>query len=414
MKLQKTLKIKIGKLSNNKKDILNVLFNKNLKAIHFCLQKGKGQWITHNLVYEDLRKMNLPATIINGCRNKAREIVKSWKTNKYRLHKNISLPKPKALGIRYDNQVVKLRKTDNKLFPYFISLLYKAGIQGKHNNRIELPLIVNSDYQNKIIEQIGQEYKLGSTELVKKNNELYVYISYSKDIEIPIPDSSFSPIGIDIGINNLAVSVAQPKVRFFSGKRINWKNEFFRKQRHKLISNFAYQELKRLKGQQTRYNNFYINNISKQIVEDAKNMERPVIVLENLKHIQETTKVRKKQRARHSEWVFRKLQQSIEYKALWEGIPVIYIKPNYSSQRCNNCGELNKRIKHTYKCKSCGYEANADFNACKNLQHFFLAKCQEEQASINNASNQIIPEPQAKKDDLVRKFNKEVAGPFCE
>lgn len=71
MKLQKTIKIKIGKLSKNKQIILNHLLSKNTKAINFCLQKAKeGQIISHSLVYKDLRKLKIPATVIHGCRSK--------------------------------------------------------------------------------------------------------------------------------------------------------------------------------------------------------------------------------------------------------------------------------------------------------------------------------------------------------
>ena len=156
-----------------------------------------------------------------------------------------------------------------------------------------------------------------------------------------------------------------------------------------------------LKGRQTRYNDFYIHNIAKSIVEQAKKENRPVIVLENLKHIRDTSKVRRKQRYKHHTWVFGRLQHAIEYKALWEGIPVAYINPYHSSQICSRCGELNKRNKHTYKCSKCGFEANADYNAGRNIQRLFLATCQEEQAPIDSASNWTIPEPQAEKDILV-------------
>ena len=91
------------------------------------------------------------------------------------------------------------------------------------------------------------------------------------------------------------------------------------------------------------------------------------IVMENLKHILKKTRVSKKQRARHHSWFFRRLQKCIEYKALWEGIPVMYVTPDYSSQICSKCGALNKRNKHIYKCKKCGFECNADYNAGRNL-----------------------------------------------
>ena len=172
MKIQKTLKIKIGKLSKNKQNILDVLLRKNTKAINFCLQKAKeGKMITHHLVYKDLRKLNLPATVINGCRTKSVEIIKSYKKVKKRKSK---FPELKNSRVRYDNQVVKLRKTNNKLYKYFVSLLYKAGIQGKSNNRIELLLIINSKYQKEIMQQIGYNYKLGDSELIKSNKNYFV------------------------------------------------------------------------------------------------------------------------------------------------------------------------------------------------------------------------------------------------
>ncbi len=296
MKLQKTLKIKIGKLSNNKENKLDTLTRKNTKAINFCLQKvKKGKYITHNLVYKDLRKLNLPATVIHGARAKSVEIIKSY----YKRRGKKTFPILKNSKVRFDNQVVKLRKTNNKLY--------------------------------------------------------------------------------------------------------NWKNEFFRRQRGLLQQNFALQEIKRLKGRQTRYNNYYLNNIAKNIIEQAKQEKKPVIILENLKHILETTRVSKKQRTRLHSWIFGKLQRAIEYKANWEGIPVIYIKPNYSSQVCSKCGELNRKNKHIYKCKYCGFECNSDYNAGRNLQRLFLAKCQEERASINNASDCVKPEStKTGKDNIVR------------
>ena len=384
MKLQKTLKLKIGRLSKRKQKILDNLLDKNLKAINYCLSKAKkGKKIIHQLVYTDLRKLDLPATVIHGARAKAVEIIKLYKRRKGKK----SFPKIKNSRVRYDNITTKLRKTDNKLYKYFISLLYKAGIKGKSDNRIELPLIVNSDYQKEIVKQIGDTYKLGATELVKKGNDYFIHISYSKEINIPKPDNTFSPIGVDIGINNLAVSVAQSSVKFFNGRRVKWKNEFFRKQRYKLICNFAYQELKRLKGRQTRYNDFQIHNIAKRIVEQAKKEDKAVIVMEDLSHIRDRAKINKKQKYQLHSWIFRRLQKTIEYKALWEGIPVTYVKASYSSQICSKCGKLNKRNKHIYKCKYCGFECNADYNAGRNLQNFFRAICSGEQASINNASN---------------------------
>ena len=197
--------------------------------------------------------------------------------------------------------------------------------------------------------------------------------------------------------------MAQSSVKFHSGQRIKYKNEFFRKQRAILQQNGALKEIKRLKGKQSRYNDFYRHNIAKDVVEQAKKEKNPVIVMEDIKDIRNTAKVGKSYILHN--WIFRKLQSAIEYKANWEKIPVIYVEPRYTSQICSKCGELNKRNKHSYECNSCDYEVNSDYNAGRNIaKRFFSAICQEEQASINNASISIKPESiKTEKDDTVRK-----------
>ena len=395
MKLSKTLKVKIGKLSNNKTNLLDVLIRKNIKAINLCLQKAKeGNYITHDLVYKDLRKMNLPSTVICGCRDKSVEIIKSYNKQK---NKKI-FPILRNSRVRFDNKKIKLRHTDNKLYPKFISLLYKAGQRGNSNNRMELPLIINSDYQKDIIQQIGYTYKLGATELVKKNNNFYVYISYSKDIKIPEADETFTPVGIDIGIRNLAVvSVAQQQPKFFNGKRVRWKRNFYFEQRRKLFKNFALQEVKRLRGMETRYLDIINHNISKQIINIAKRTDKPVIIMEDLKGITKYKIWTKRGNRMLSNWTFKRLQKAIEYKALWEGIPVEYIEPKNTSKTCSKCGELNNRNKDKYKCNNCGYEINADLNATFNIRKFWLDKFQSEKTQINCVSDDAISEPQAEK-----------------
>jgi len=74
-------------------------------------------------------------------------------------------------------------------------------------------------------------------------------------------------------------------------------------------------------------------------------------------------------------------------------------------------GALNYRDKHTYNCGNCGYEANADFNACLNISKFWQAKCLSEQAPIDSAFDCAMPEPKAETDSLVEKPN--LGGNLC-
>jgi putative transposase len=63
-----------------------------------------------------------------------------------------------------------------------------------------------------------------------------------------------------------------------------------------------------------------------------------------------------------------KLTQYITYKANWEGIAVIKINERGTSHSCSRCGAKGTRpYQGLFKCKSCGYQANADFNGVSNI-----------------------------------------------
>lgn len=69
-------------------------------------------------------------------------------------------------------------------------------------------------------------------------------------------------------------------------------------------------------------------------------------------------------------WSFYELQQFIKYKAEKYGIVVRTINPCYTSQVCSCCGHWDEgqRIDQAhFKCKACGAELNADFNASRNI-----------------------------------------------
>ncbi len=74
-------------------------------------------------------------------------------------------------------------------------------------------------------------------------------------------------------------------------------------------------------------------------------------------------KIQKKKLSLHS------FQGFIEYKAAWNGIPVVYVKADYTSQRCSRCGHTEKanRNGRNFKCRKCSYELNADLNAAINI-----------------------------------------------
>ncbi len=405
MEVQKTIKFKVGELRKGKQELIDLALSNSINAIKDFMDlsiknKTTSNSKLHHLGYKDIvERYNLSACVVHQARNKASEIIKSWKSNKRRLHKNIPKPEPKALRIRYDNVVFDVVKTENKNFQFWASILVAK------RKRIYIPLIVNSDWQkNYLNDLMNEKYKKGSADLVKKGEEYFIHIVLKKEVKFK-PKKKYNPIGIDIGINNLAVININGKSKFFSGKRAIATKKHFNKVKALYQSRNNQKMLEAIKGREQRYFNHINNEISYWIVENAKQVKNPVIVMEDLTHIIQQTKVRKKQRYIHQTWAFRRLQNMIEYKAVWSNIPIVYIQPQYTSQVCPKCLSTNKRKKHDYKCKHCGYEANSDHVGAVNIGKKFLEGISfRDSAPINRAIGFSFCEPKAMIESKAKKY----------
>jgi transposase len=67
------------------------------------------------------------------------------------------------------------------------------------------------------------------------------------------------------------------------------------------------------------------------------------------------------------------LGEMIEYKAKKYGVPIAYIEPQYTSQRCSHCGHIeatNRKLKE-FHCVKCGVVENADANAGFNIASLY-------------------------------------------
>ena len=114
-----------------------------------------------------------------------------------------------------------------------------------------------------------------------------------------------------------------------------------------------------------------LHQTSKCIVEDAKKKQY-AIAMEKLTGIRKLYRKGNGQgcdyRGRMNSWSYAELQRQIEYKARWDGIPVIYVNPRGTSARCSICGsgmkpEENRKL----KCRSCGFTVDRDVNAARNI-----------------------------------------------
>ena len=64
------------------------------------------------------------------------------------------------------------------------------------------------------------------------------------------------------------------------------------------------------------------------------------------------------------------LVSMLEYKQQWRGGLLVKVDPKYTSQTCCECGHVAKENRQTqakFECVGCGYVANADLNASRNI-----------------------------------------------
>jgi putative transposase len=221
-------------------------------------------------------------------------------------------------------------------------------------------------------------WKYQASKLALHNDgNYYFHLSIEKEI----PDKSITDastfMGVDVGINYLAVaSTTDKKCKFFAGGEIKNLRNHYKSIRARLQSKgtlSAKRKLKYFSGKEQRLMRDVNHKISKAIVKFALENEVSVISLEDLTGIRTSTinKISKRNRYTHSSWAYRQLQTFIEYKAREAEIITHYIDPAFTSQTCNRCNHISKdnRNRLTFRCMKCGYENNADLNGAMNIEH---------------------------------------------
>jgi transposase len=117
--------------------------------------------------------------------------------------------------------------------------------------------------------------------------------------------------------------------------------------------------------------------------------------------LEDLTGIRKQRKGKKingwlSNWTFWQLEQFLGYKAEAAGKQVVKVDARYTSQKCSECGMIDKksRNKSHYKCVGCGHTEHADINAAKNIRSnhtLSTAEKKVEQALVNMPHVSIAP-----------------------
>jgi putative transposase len=221
------------------------------------------------------------------------------------------------------------------------------------------------------------EWKLGDACLFIRKNNVYLNVSFKREVD-DIEKPNGAVIGVDRGINYLAVVTDGKRQRFFAGGYIKHVRQRYDNIRASLQRRKAQKPtrsvrrvLKRLSGRKARFMRDVNHQVSKAIVEFAHKTGNPTIAIEHLDGIREQAqRIRKQQRKEINSWAFGQLQDFITYKAEIHGFEVLEIDPRNTSKGCSCCGHIEpaNRHRHVFSCKACGYTLHADLNASRNIR----------------------------------------------
>ena len=379
----KTVKVRLLEPNRNKEAALEAtleafreactLFVRALEEAKADGSKRKLRRYLNGDIYRRVRdETKLPTVLVQNAADVAIEAYISYKDRK-KKHKKASLPNFRGMkSFRVDKRGFNLIDSANK-YRFLISLRLISG-------RVVVPLEASDEhYPYKMLDELMKgEWSSGSVTIIKrrkrKRKEWWAYITIKKEVEVEIPEHP-TPIGVDMGMVNLAVVSTPSTVLFFSGREWWHRRRRWKEIREKLQKERRFRAIKRIGDKERRYNNDLAHKISRAIVEAAKKERNSVIVMEDLTNIRDDMDFSSEQNYKNHGWFFNRLQSFIAYKAIEAGIPVYFVSPAWTSATCPKCGDAHPKNRdrkmHRYKCQYCGYTLNDDLVAARNIARLF-------------------------------------------
>ncbi len=222
--------------------------------------------------------------------------------------------------------------------------------------------------------------------IIRKDDEWFVYITVEKEVAERDPKSV---LAVDLGVRWVATTVNSnnPKPRFY-GKELRCVKGHYFYLRRSLALKKAYKTIKKIGHRERRITNDILHKISKTIVNEALENDS-MIVLGKLKGIRRSKKGKRSNRKLNNGFPYYRLTQFIEYKARWLGIKVVRISERNTSKTCHKCRSIGLRIGSLFKCSSCDYICNADYNGAMNILKRAMGYTPIVGAAFDTAQNSV-------------------------
>jgi transposase, IS605 OrfB family, central region len=383
--MNKTIKIPISSNSNFLKDQASRYAQVFNHVISFGLDNEiyNGVELHHKTYYTFANNKGfLPSQLIVSARTKATETIRGWLTAKKKRDKQI---------LKQQEMIAKGKHIKRLLQP-ITRPISKGVLAVRYDARS-----FNIDFKTKTISfssinsrqhitfnsnpYYAQYFtgKVCSADLCwhKKNKLFFFHVVL--EFKDPISPEPLKVLGVDLGLNNLAVSsdgkfYMKHSVRGHVSKIQGLKSRLQGKGTPSAI-----RHLKAVSGREHRFRRDVNHCVTKQIVTQAKALGYDTIAIEDLKDIRQQTRRNKKAFIKRlNSWPFDQFREFLTYKALASGIGLSVVDSRYTSQRCSRCGHVYEpqRKGNEFHCVACGYQNHADLNASYNISKNCLSEVQ--------------------------------------
>lgn len=324
------------------------------------LETTNASKLHRELYGEAKQRFDLPVVLIQRARDKAIESQRSYLA-RVTKGKKANLPQFKHVPLGIGQRSLVIMERSGR----FVLRLSTA----EHRAYLWLPLTPDEHADPVLADLASGVLKHGASELHRnRKGEWFLYLTvYEPNVPALEGDKVF---GVDLGIVNHAVLYGPGSVRFWSGRAARWRREYFTERRKQLGKAKLLHEIRRSKGKESRWMRDANHKLSREIVNAVAGRGGTEIHVERLLGIRERTKATRKVNRMISSWTFRELIAMITYKAAALGIRVVEVDPRRTSRTCPKCGHAsasNRREQATFACIKCGYTANADYVAARNI-----------------------------------------------
>ena len=365
------------KVTDEQRDLLEKTISEWKRGCQLATDKAWGKCNAKSdvqpLAYDNVRdKTNLGSQHAILATHQAAQAITGCIERRSKGRK-VSKPTFTAPTVKYDTRTMTLFDDDT------VSL---STTESRIRCSLALP-DADDGYQRQYLE--SDEWSVTESTLTARDGDYFIHIGFRRhknDAERDTAEDG-TVLGVDLGIENLAVTST---ARFINGRQLTHNLREFETVRAGLQqtgTRSAHRTLEKSSGRELRYVRDVLHRASNAIVDEALRYECDLIAFEDLTYIRDRTGA-----SWGHKWAFRTLYEQVEYKAEAEGIAVKQVGSAYTSKRCAECGftaDENRPSRNDFRCQKCESEANADYNAAKNIGMRYVRRGQQSSRRTGNS-----------------------------